>query len=58
MLMKGGYRDNSVPDFPYRCNECAKSFHQLLQHQDQKHNRFSFTRRIGYEVVLLMRGHV
>ncbi len=44
------YGDNysSVPDFPYQCRECAKSFRQLsqlLQHQDQKHGRY---RSIGY----------
>ncbi|KAL3791868.1 hypothetical protein HJC23_010728 [Cyclotella cryptica] len=30
-----------VPDFPYRCRECSRSFRQLsqlMQHQDQKHN--------------------
>lgn len=48
MLTNGGY-NNSVPDFPYQCPECARSFRQLsqlLQHQDQKHGRY--TRQIGY----------
>ncbi len=48
MLTNGGYND-SVPDFPYQCRECAKSFRQLsqlMQHQDQKHGRY--TQRIGY----------
>ena len=48
MLTNGGYND-SVPDYPYQCPECTKSFRQLsqlLQHQDQKHGRH--TRRIGY----------
>lgn len=48
MLTNGEYCD-SVPDFPYQCRECAKSFRQmsqLLQHQDQKHGRY--TQRIGY----------
>ena len=48
MLTNGGHYD-SIPDFPYQCRECAKSFRQmsqLLQHQDQKHNRY--THRIGY----------
>lgn len=44
------YGDNysSVPDLPYQCQQCAKSFRQLsqlLQHQDQKHGRY---RSIGY----------
>jgi predicted nucleic acid-binding Zn ribbon protein len=48
MLTDGGVYD-SVPDYPYHCPQCAKSFRQmsqLLQHQDQKHDRY--TRRIGY----------
>lgn len=48
LLTNGGY-NNSVPDFPYQCTVCAKSFRQLsqlLQHQDQKHGRY--TRQIGY----------
>ena len=47
MITNGGYHD-SVPDFPYQCTACAKSFRQLsqlLQHQDQKHGRY--TRQIG-----------
>ena len=50
MLTNGGshsYRE-SVPDFPYQCQECAKSFRnlsQLMQHMDQKHNRM---RMLGY----------
>jgi DNA-directed RNA polymerase subunit RPC12/RpoP len=39
---------NEVPEFPYHCPECVKSFRQLsqlLQHQDQKHGR---TRMIAY----------
>lgn len=38
----------SVPDFPYQCQECAKSFRnlsQLMQHMDNKHNRM---RMLGY----------
>ena len=37
----GGGRSGAVPDFPYRCPECNKSFRnlgQLMQHQDNKHN--------------------
>jgi hypothetical protein len=40
--------NNGVPDLPYRCPECNKSFRQLsqlLQHQDQKHNTH---RMIGF----------
>ncbi|KAL9184069.1 hypothetical protein ACHAXT_002155 [Thalassiosira profunda] len=40
LLTNGGYHDR-VPDLPYQCRECAKSFRQLsqlMQHQDQKHN--------------------
>ena len=48
-LTYGGWQpSDDVPDFPYHCPECAKSFaalSQLLQHQDQKHGR---TRMIGY----------
>lgn len=45
------YGDGSyggVPDTPYHCPDCSKSFRQLsqlLQHQDQKHNN---TRMISY----------
>lgn len=37
-----------VPDLPYHCPDCGKSFRQasqLLQHQDQKHSNY---RMIGY----------
>lgn len=40
LLTNGGYNDG-VPDFPYHCPHCSKSFRnasQLMQHQDQKHN--------------------
>ncbi|KAL7509230.1 hypothetical protein ACHAXN_007148 [Cyclotella atomus] len=39
---------NGVPDMPYQCRECNKSFRnlsQLMQHQDQKHNNL---RLLGY----------
>lgn len=39
MLENGG--QTSIPDRPYQCNLCARSFRDLsglLQHQDQKHN--------------------
>mmetsp|Transcript_74552 Transcript_74552/g.112331 ORF Transcript_74552/g.112331 Transcript_74552/m.112331 type:complete len:179 (-) Transcript_74552:222-758(-) len=43
LLTNGSYNDpGGVPDFPYQCPECARSFRQLsqlLQHQDQKHSR-------------------
>jgi DNA-directed RNA polymerase subunit RPC12/RpoP len=48
MLQNGAYNSNAVPDVPYRCKDCSKSFRQLsqlLQHQDNKHNQ---TRMIGY----------
>ncbi|KAL7576681.1 hypothetical protein ACA910_005608 [Epithemia clementina (nom. ined.)] len=35
------YGDRGVPELPYHCPECSRSFRnlsQLLQHQDQKHN--------------------
>ena len=47
LLTNGGY-NSGVPDLPYQCQECAKSFRQLsqlMQHQDQKHNN---TRMLGY----------
>jgi DNA-directed RNA polymerase subunit RPC12/RpoP len=40
LLENGGRGGQGVPDFPYCCAECSKSFRQLsqlLQHQDQKH---------------------
>ena len=40
LLTNGGY-NHGVPDFPYQCRQCAKSFRQLsqlMQHQDNKHN--------------------
>ena len=48
LLTNGGYNDSYVPDFPYHCPDCSKSFRQLsqlLQHQDQKHNQ---TRMLTY----------
>ncbi|KAL7531321.1 hypothetical protein ACHAXR_003977 [Thalassiosira sp. AJA248-18] len=48
LLTNGGYNDG-VPDFPYQCPQCAKSFRhasQLMQHQDQKHNNSRM--RLGY----------
>ena len=47
-LLTNGGHDDDIPDFPYQCPECAKSFRQLsqlLQHQDQKHSR---TKMIGF----------
>ena len=44
-----GYDHGGVPDKPYHCQECSKSFRQmsqLLQHQDQKHK--VQPRMIGY----------
>jgi hypothetical protein len=41
LLMNGGHNRGGVPDFPYQCPQCAKSFRQLsqlMQHQDNKHN--------------------
>mmetsp|Transcript_17434 Transcript_17434/g.25177 ORF Transcript_17434/g.25177 Transcript_17434/m.25177 type:complete len:176 (+) Transcript_17434:30-557(+) len=38
----GGYEDSDIPDYPYCCPDCNKSFRQLsqlLQHKDQKHNQ-------------------
>jgi hypothetical protein len=39
-LTYGGYDDDDVPEFPYSCPDCFRSFKQLsqlLQHQDNKH---------------------
>jgi hypothetical protein len=41
LLTNGGHNYGGVPDFPYQCQQCAKSFRhlsQLMQHQDNKHN--------------------
>lgn len=48
-LMYGGYDHCEVPDFPYTCPDCSRSFKQLsqlLQHNDNKHGKQ--TLRIGY----------
>ena len=52
LLLNGGNHayggGGLVPDFPYQCQECAKSFRhlsQLMQHMDQKHNRLKM---LGY----------
>jgi hypothetical protein len=40
-MLTNGSNSNYVPDLPYNCPDCSKSFRalgQLLQHQDQKHN--------------------
>ena len=45
----GGSRSSAVPDFPYRCPQCDRSFRnlsQLMQHNDNKHNNRS--NLIGY----------
>lgn len=50
MIADGNSYDDDVPDFPYHCPECTKSFRQLsqlLQHQDQKHNNNKF-QMIGF----------
>mmetsp|Transcript_35834 Transcript_35834/g.75460 ORF Transcript_35834/g.75460 Transcript_35834/m.75460 type:complete len:175 (+) Transcript_35834:178-702(+) len=47
-LLTNGGRNGGVPEFPYQCPQCVKSFRhlsQLLQHQDQKHN---VLRMLGY----------
>lgn len=44
----GGGSYGAVPDYPYKCPSCAKSFQQLsqlLQHKDAKHNS---THLLGY----------
>lgn len=44
-LTNGHDYSQQVPDFPYHCPACAKSFRhlsQLLQHQDQKHGNHHF----------------
>jgi len=48
LLTNGGYNDH-VPDKPYKCNQCTKTFRnlsQLMQHQDNKHNNSRL--RLGY----------
>ena len=48
-LLTNGGNNYGVPDYPYQCPECYKSFRQLsqlMQHQDQKHNNTSM--RLGY----------
>lgn len=43
LLTNGDWKPSiEVPEFPYRCPECMKTFHQLSQlwqHRDQKHGR-------------------
>ena len=51
-LTYNGYVNNDVPDFPYSCPDCFRSFKQLsqlLQHQDNKHG--SQPLRLQYWVV-------
>ena len=39
-MLTNGSGSSGVPDKPYQCPQCAKSFRhlsQLMQHQDQKH---------------------
>ena len=48
-LLTNGGNNYGVPDHPYQCRECTKSFRQLsqlMQHQDQKHNNTRM--RLGY----------
>jgi len=48
MLTNGNQAYGGVPDFPYTCQECNKSFRQLsqlMQHQDNKHSNM---RMLGY----------
>lgn len=49
-LTYGDWHNNygNVPEFPYKCPDCSKSFRQLsqlLQHNDQKHGQM---RMLGY----------
>mmetsp|Transcript_38237 Transcript_38237/g.68935 ORF Transcript_38237/g.68935 Transcript_38237/m.68935 type:complete len:186 (-) Transcript_38237:83-640(-) len=40
-LLTNGGNNQGVPDYPYHCPQCTKSFRnlsQLMQHEDQKHN--------------------
>jgi DNA-directed RNA polymerase subunit RPC12/RpoP len=40
MLTNGGFDSGGVPELPYHCPDCSRSYRQLsqlLQHQDQKH---------------------
>mmetsp|Transcript_14782 Transcript_14782/g.20888 ORF Transcript_14782/g.20888 Transcript_14782/m.20888 type:complete len:173 (-) Transcript_14782:203-721(-) len=40
-LTYGGYDSDDVPDYPYNCPDCDRSFRhlsQLLQHKDAKHS--------------------
>lgn len=42
LLTNGGNNYQGVPDLPYKCQECTKSFRQLsqlLQHMDNKHKK-------------------
>ncbi|KAL3821991.1 hypothetical protein ACHAXA_002977 [Cyclostephanos tholiformis] len=44
----GGHGGGGVPEFPYQCRQCDRSFRQLsqlMQHQDNKHNN---TRMLQY----------
>jgi len=46
-LLANGSYNSGVPDLPYQCPQCAKSFRQLsqlYQHQDNKHSM----RMLGY----------
>ena len=39
-MLTNGSGSSGMPDKPYQCPQCAKSFRhlsQLMQHQDQKH---------------------
>lgn len=48
-MLTNGDSYSSVPDYPYQCPQCSKAFRQLsqlLQHEDQKHQRN--VRLIGY----------